>query len=194
MERKNGMTWWASTGQLWGLETRKGCSNVLNLLSRRKMARAAVCQPGVLGEIFVFGGWFLNDLQGREIRVRNRRRGDVQHGKHQVWVQCEPGCVKTRVLHNVAQRPPEATAGCCSIDRPTSLWGGCAVLRSGAYCTSPSLVSTVRTMMLLFTWASGVLVSKLVSDGGAKGKNGEHKNSEYNNDVIYYCILLLGIL
>lgn len=33
-----------------------------------------------------------------------------------------------------------------------------------ADCTSPSLVSTVRTRILLFTWASGVLVSKLVSE------------------------------
>lgn len=31
--------------------------------------------------------------------------------------------------------------------------------------TSPSLVSTVRTRMLLFMWASGVLVSRLMSEG-----------------------------
>lgn len=36
--------------------------------------------------------------------------------------------------------------------------------------TSPSLVSTVRTRMLLFTWASGVLVSKLVSKEKTQGE------------------------
>lgn len=40
--------------------------------------------------------------------------------------------------------------------------------------TSPSLVSTVRTRMLLFTWASGVLVSRLVSEAWTEVERGEY--------------------
>lgn len=55
--------------------------------------------------------------------------------------------------------------------------------------TSPSLVSTVRTRMLLFTWASGVLVSRLVSKQWIQEER-EHSVQEMQ----FYYPLFKGVL
>lgn len=53
--------------------------------------------------------------------------------------------------------------------------------------TSPSLVSTVRTRMLLFTWASEVLVSRLVSTGKwTEGQEGALKQ-KFKNEIRFLC-------
>lgn len=135
-------------GQLWGLETKKG------RVGRR-----------TLRKIFMFSCWFFNDLKKKrssELKIEEKNKPLV--GFCCVWHQV---CwVTVNVCENLQKGSTLPSRG-----------NGCNVQIGLLQCecvklccfvkahTSPSLVSTVRTRMLLFTWASGVLVSRLVSKG-----------------------------
>lgn len=111
-----------------------------------------------LRKIFMFSGGFLNDLKREEIKVTNRTSGAASLS-WSVWKLAE--------VFNIALQRDWARGTICRLVLFCALECCCVKVR-----TSPSLVSTVRTRMLLFTWASGVLVSRLVSKYDQREKKG----------------------